>query len=778
MEKTGTLSTEIRRGLSTHDFRRVSANGFGDGYNSYPHSMAWFQDHLYVGTSRSVLSARGRWRLETRPDWLGQIWPVRIPDGLFDNDLRSQIWRYHPPTDTWSMVYISPLTTGIDGYQVPLSCGFRAMAVFQGVGDSVPALYVPTWGSHQTPESLMLKSTDGVNFEVVSDPGLGFPDPHQPRGVRAFISFKGRLFSSPAVSRKRRDPNIAGSMIIAETSNPSGGAWRLVNEPNFGDINNLTVFQFGIFNDHLYAGTVNVREGFQIWKTDAEGSAPYTWKKILSNGAYRGKNNQIAATFCVFDGCLYVGSAIQEGGFDLDNRVGPAGVEIIRIHPDDSWDLVVGEPRQTPDGLKVPISAMGPGFDNPFAGYLWAMCNHEGWLYAATFDWLIALRYAKIGEGCPDWLRPMLSAKNLERLILKYGGCELWRTRDGVRWTAVTRNGFDNYYNYGIRNMVSTPYGLFAGTANPYGPEVAIRRTAGWIYENNPRGGLEIWMGVHQEVQDADHLKHAEMIAATEVGVPTDTAVPQVDSGKLLENTLDEFYRQSGFRHLGFWREDIHDPIIACENLMEEMLAFVPIKKGNVVDIGCGFGATTRYLQMTYDPKDITGIACTKQALAHCRKQAPGVNFLARRLPNLELPNASFDLAMFAKHIEPLGSRKHLFGEIYRALKPGGQVVGFDILYEADTLIPAALGHADQAIRSPLQYRELLLGAGFRDVHVMPVTESCLGGFARNLSKFIYMKSLEDTAVDADLKTEMEKVLRLRDPFIDECVLISAVKPE
>jgi hypothetical protein len=42
----------------------------------------------------------------------------------------------------------------------------------------------------------------------------------------------------------------------------------------------------------------------------------------------------------------------------------------------------------------------------------------------------------------------------------------------------------------GLRTMVSSPYGLFLGTANPYGPK--IMPLNGDRYVANPRGGCEV----------------------------------------------------------------------------------------------------------------------------------------------------------------------------------------------------------------------------------------------------------------------------------------------
>ena len=50
-------------------------------------------------------------------------------------------------------------------------------------------------------------------------------------------------------------------------------------------------------------------------------------------------------------------------------------------------------------------------------------------------------------------------------------------------------NGFGNAYNYGARTVLGTPAGLFVGTANPFGPEVALRSANRWVYVPNEDGG-------------------------------------------------------------------------------------------------------------------------------------------------------------------------------------------------------------------------------------------------------------------------------------------------
>ena len=57
----------------------------------------------------------------------------------------------------------------------------------------------------------------------------------------------------------------------------------------------------------------------------------------------------------VFKDTLYVGTGFQSMGYDRTYDAGPAALELIRIHPDDSWELIVGNPRRTFEGMKFPL---------------------------------------------------------------------------------------------------------------------------------------------------------------------------------------------------------------------------------------------------------------------------------------------------------------------------------------------------------------------------------------------------------------------------------------
>jgi ubiquinone/menaquinone biosynthesis C-methylase UbiE len=763
------------RGLIRNDFRKIAPNGFGDPYNNYAHSMVWFKDHLYVGTSRANLAYRGRWRSERDGEGLGETWPVRIPRGLFDIDLRAQIWRYDPITGNWDNVYISPLVTGIDGFEVPLSIGFRTMVEFQGASDASPGLYVPTWGSHQTPEGIMLRTVDGLNFEAVSEPGFGFPDRYKPRALRGMVFFKGRIFTSPATGRKRGEPNTAGFMVILESPDPARGKWQLACQPHFGNPNNLSVFEMVVFQGYLYAGTLNINEGFQVWKTDAEGKPPYKWEKVITHGAYRGNLNSIAIRMVPFRDSLYVGTGIQEGGWDISNKIGPDQPEVIRINPDDSWDLVVGNPRITPEGLKVPLSGLRAGFGNPFSGYIWTLREHAGWLYVGDSDWTLLIRFLKRDNWSNSFLK-MYTPQKIERIIREFGGFSLWRTRDGNHWVPVTLNGFGNCFNNGVRNMLSTPYGLFVGTVNPFSPEVAVKRVAGWNYEKNPRGGLEIWLGSYE----TDPNVRLESLKDNQY--PSTASCLIADSGKkreedAMEAVMEQFYGESDFRHPGFWQEDIHDARTACENLMDEIVAFLPRKEGTIADIDCGSGATTKYLLKFFRPDEITGVTAGRKALKKCRGKTPQVNFIETHLPDLKLPSEFFDCVVRVKGFDSFDTEYRLLQECFRILKPGGQFVCFDILpvmREQKNKRQRISASKDPA-HTLDEYRDALSSARFENIRIADVTSECLNSFRKHVGRYFRLKRLSGDREDEILQRAEDYFLTAAVPE-RQCLLISGFK--
>ncbi len=499
------INPEPNTGCGQKHFRKACENGFGDRNNAYAYSMAWFKDHLYVGTSRANLCLLNFAMAYVTMD----VWPVDCPYKNYTTNFehysaRGEIWRFTPVTGIWERVYQAPLIKDKEGIEYSRDLGYRGMVVYQGKSDTGPTLYVATWSRSRSDGPDILRSEDGTLFEATPKPRFKTGGNEITfNAIRSLVPFKGKLYTAPAGATKG-SVNASGTSLIYECDDPVTGEWKSVNDPGFESTPEVfTVYEMAVLEDCLYAGTAGIN-GFQIWRTRGEGKIPYTWEKIITNGAGRGSLNQGAAALIAFKGALYMGTGIQNGGYDHRNKIGPAAAEIIRLFPDGSWEIVVGNAR---NGME-PISGLAAGFNNFFCGYIWRMGIHNNWLYAGSMDWGIILRYTDL-ESKPSTLSRILEKSGVEGLINSQGGFDLWRTYDGENWLRVTRTGFGNPYNFGCRNIVSTPHGLFIGTANPFGPRVAQRngKEWNWDYVDNPDGGLEVWQGNHEWNSNEKPLK-------------------------------------------------------------------------------------------------------------------------------------------------------------------------------------------------------------------------------------------------------------------------------
>jgi hypothetical protein len=89
--------------------------------------------------------------------------------------------------------------------------------------------------------------------------------------------------------------------------------WELVVKDGFGDKTNAAVWVAEIFNDYLYVGTMNLKNGFEVFRTN-DGT---NWEIVVGNttnikNGFGNKRNVYAWSMCVYNDYLYLGTA--EGG--------------------------------------------------------------------------------------------------------------------------------------------------------------------------------------------------------------------------------------------------------------------------------------------------------------------------------------------------------------------------------------------------------------------------------------------------------------------------------
>ena len=742
----------------------VGTRGLGDGENSYPQAMAFYKGKLYVGMTRNSLTLHMRpTRVPPPPKY--KFFPVRVPLPMPPERMCGEIWRYDPEADHWKMVMRAPLIQDEQGNTIMREVGYRSMVVYHGRSTDEPALYATS----MSPTGVrLLRCIDGENFEEVGPPGLC---DSRVVSVRSIIEWRGKLYFTPAGTRGVQGNETAVHGIF-EGDDPENGVWRQVCPPAFGDEGNKAVAELAVFDGHLYASTLNPISGFQLWKTKGEGEPPYEWTLALSAGGHRGFLNEGAISLCEFGGALYLGTGIAGGGYNRLRRIGPAASELLRIFPDDTWDLIMGAPRMTPAGLKLPLSGIGPGFNNPLNGYTWRMCAHDGSLYVGTYN--IGVWFPYLPMRFPEELGELLQIKDLEELSTRFGGCHVWRSHDGEHFSAITTDGFGTPYNFGVRQIQSTPIGLVVGTANPFGPDVGVKRDGEWVYEPNPRGGVEIWVGSReyqgeklQVIQPRDTSVTHQRGAFTEIS--------QVLIRWLYGQITMDFYGGSGFTQMGYWEPETTRASEACERLVEKLIALVPDRRGPILEVTCGPGATTEVLARHFPEERITAIDVIPLTLDFAKRRLPDATFRIMSPTRLDFPDASFKGVLCIESPFTFNTRKDFLREAYRVLEPGGQLALSDVLFsrtgEALNLALCRQNH----LRDSGAYERLLKREGWKNVSVVDATAPCAAAYQEHIARHVRERFHAGAIGEGDFNTLMAVVTQ-QVLFLRHYVLVSATK--
>ncbi|PNW73237.1 hypothetical protein CHLRE_14g624350v5 [Chlamydomonas reinhardtii] len=146
-----------------------------------------------------------------------------------------------------------------------------------------------------------------------------------------------------------------------------------------------------------------------------------------------------------------------------------------------------------------------------------------------------------------------------------------------------------------------------------------------------------------------------------------------------------------------YWGEHIHLGYYSDEELargylkkdfkqakfdfVDEMLRFSGAKNpATILDVGCGFGGTSRHLAKKFRDANVTGITLSPKQVQRgtelAKEQGVGnVKFQVMDALAMEFPDNSFDLVWACESGEHMPDKRKYIEEMTRVLKPGGTLV-------------------------------------------------------------------------------------------------------
>lgn len=138
------------------------------------------------------------------------------------------------------------------------------------------------------------------------------------------------------------------------------------------------------------------------------------------------------------------------------------------------------------------------------------------------------------------------------------------------------------------------------------------------------------------------------------------------------------------------------------------------------LEIGCGNGNGTKVIKKLFSPKSIVAIDLDERMIeiAQRRNKDGSVGYKVMDASNLEFPDDHFDAIFDFGIIHHIPNWRRCIKEIYRVLKPGGEVILEDLSRESfamgmGKLWRKILDHPYRDMYTALQFTEYLKESGF-----------------------------------------------------------------
>lgn len=209
---------------------------------------------------------------------------------------------------------------------------------------------------------------------------------------------------------------------------------------------------------YLYAAIADPIAGCDLYRRSLDAPEP-GWTMVFSRGASRFALNAAVSAIARYGDCLLVGTAaMATGAFSGGNR----GPELLIVEPDGSWDLIIGQMRLSPEGLRIPASALPPGLDSVRNAAISAIASGTPGGRSSVF---IALQ---------DYSGPVPGDRNPDRPVLDdyRGDARIFASIDLVNWEEVAVALPPD--RGAVTSLCVTQSGLIVGHEGPVGDRAPV----------------------------------------------------------------------------------------------------------------------------------------------------------------------------------------------------------------------------------------------------------------------------------------------------------------
>ena len=197
------------------------------------------------------------------------------------------------------------------------------------------------------------------------------------------------------------------------------------------------------------------------------------------------------------------------------------------------------------------------------------------------------------------------------------------------------------------------------------------------------------------------------------IGAPV---ITRLDTPKPAGPSVPESRFGTWFTHTSVWsRYVIETAICNLEDLITNRRTSYP----SVLDIGCGWGLSLRFLHDRFRPHHLVAIdidaRMTAAARAEAQRHGLKVEVQTTRGSRLRLPDRSIDLVFCHQTLHHIVDQDDTLREIYRVLKPGGVLLVAESTrkFISSWIIRMLFRHPMKVQRTAAEYLQMIRRAGF-----------------------------------------------------------------